>query len=118
MKNLSSSVVLILAVILVAAMLLPLSSLPGEAMASEAAAETEAAPTPEHWAFSKIFWAALTIAFSVMGTSWAQSRIGVAGAGAMAEKPELAGTIIILIAIPETMVILGFVIATMILVMT
>ncbi len=31
------------------------------------------------------------------------------------EKPELTGTIVILVAIPETMVILGFVVATMIL---
>ena len=35
--------------------------------------------------------------------------------GALAEKPELTGTIVILVAIPETMVILGFVVATMIL---
>jgi V/A-type H+-transporting ATPase subunit K len=33
----------------------------------------------------------------------------------IAERPELTGTIIILVAIPETMVILGFVVATMIL---
>ncbi len=42
-------------------------------------------------------------------------RIGAAGAGTLAEKPELTGTIVILVAIPETMVILGFVVATMIL---
>ncbi len=42
-------------------------------------------------------------------------KIGAAGAGSLAEKPELTGTIVILVAIPETMVILGFVVATMIL---
>ncbi len=42
-------------------------------------------------------------------------KIGAAGAGALAEKPELTGTIVILVAIPETMVILGFVVSTMIL---
>jgi len=41
--------------------------------------------------------------------------IGAAGAGTIAEKPELRGTVIIMLAIPETMVILGFVIAVMIL---
>lgn len=61
------------------------------------------------------FAAALAIGLSAIATGWAQSRIGAAGAGALAEKPELAGTIIILLAIPETMVILGFVVATMIL---
>ncbi len=59
--------------------------------------------------------AALSIGLTAIATAWAQSRIGAAGAGALAEKPELTGTIIILVAIPETMVILGFVVATMIL---
>ena len=59
--------------------------------------------------------AALAIGLTAMATAWAQSRIGAAGAGTLAEKPELAGTIVILVAIPETMVILGFVIASMIL---
>jgi V/A-type H+/Na+-transporting ATPase subunit K len=59
--------------------------------------------------------AALAIGLSALATGWAQSRIGAAGAGTIAEKPELAGTVIILLAIPETMVILGFVVATMIL---
>jgi len=35
-------------------------------------------------------------------------------AGALAEKPELAGNAIIMIAIPETMVVLGFVIGFLI----
>ena len=59
--------------------------------------------------------AALAIGLTAIATAWAQSKIGSAGAGALAEKPELTGTIVILIAIPETMVILGFVVATMIL---
>ena len=62
------------------------------------------------------FAAALAIGLPALSTAWAQSRIGAAGAGALAEKPELTGTIIILLAIPETMVILGFVIAVLILV--
>ncbi len=63
------------------------------------------------------FCAALAIAIPAIATAWAQSKIGAAGAGTLAEKPELSGTIIILVAIPETMVILGFVVATMILFM-
>lgn len=61
------------------------------------------------------FAAALAIGLTAIATAWAQSRIGSAGAGALAEKPDLSGTVIILVAIPETMVILGFVVATMIL---
>lgn len=61
------------------------------------------------------FAAALAIGLPALATGWAQSRIGAAGAGTIAEKPELTGTVIILLAIPETMVILGFVVAAMIL---
>jgi V/A-type H+/Na+-transporting ATPase subunit K len=59
--------------------------------------------------------AALAIGVSGLATAWAQSRIGAAGAGTIAEKPELRGTVIIMLAIPETMVILGFVVAVLIL---
>ncbi|MEX1173419.1 MAG: ATPase [Chloroflexota bacterium] len=58
--------------------------------------------------------AALAVGLGAIGTGWAQSRIGAAGAGAVAEKPEVSGTILILVALPETMVILGFVIGAMI----
>lgn len=63
------------------------------------------------------FAAALAVGIPALATAWAQSRIGAAGAGTLAEKPELSATIIILVAIPETMVILGFVVAAMILLM-
>ena len=59
--------------------------------------------------------AALAVGLSAVATAWAQSKIVSAGAGTLAEKPELSGTIIILVAIPETMVILGFVVAVTIL---
>ena len=59
--------------------------------------------------------AALAIAIPALATAWAQSRIGPAIAASMAEKPELSTTAILMIAIPETMVILGFVIAVLIL---
>jgi len=59
--------------------------------------------------------AALAIGLPALATAWAQAKIGAAGAGTLAEKPELSATIIVLVAIPETMVILGFVVAAMIL---
>jgi V/A-type H+-transporting ATPase subunit K len=57
--------------------------------------------------------AAGVMAVSALATAWAQSRIGSAGAASLAEKPELSNTIVILVAIPETMTILGFVVAMM-----
>jgi V/A-type H+-transporting ATPase subunit K len=59
--------------------------------------------------------AGLAVGIAAIGTGIAQARIGSAGAGALAEKPELLGSIILLVAIPETMVILGFAVAAMIL---
>ena len=62
--------------------------------------------------------AALAVGIPALATAWAQSRIGPAIAAAMAEKPELSTTAILLIAIPETIVILGFVVAMVILIRT
>lgn len=62
-------------------------------------------------------WIALSAAgvlsISAIATAWAQSKIGAAGAATLAEKPELVGTVIIMVAIPETMVILGFIVAVL-----
>jgi V/A-type H+-transporting ATPase subunit K len=58
--------------------------------------------------------AALVMSIAAIATAWAQSRIGAAGAATLAEKPQLTTTVIIMIAIPETVAILGFVVATMI----
>jgi V/A-type H+-transporting ATPase subunit K len=57
--------------------------------------------------------AALAIGIPALATGWAQSRIGPAAAASLAERPELSTTAIILIAIPETMVILGFVVSVL-----
>ena len=59
--------------------------------------------------------AALAIGIPALATAWAQSRIGPAAAASLAEKPQLSTTVIILLAIPETMAILGFVVAMLIL---
>jgi V/A-type H+/Na+-transporting ATPase subunit K len=62
----------------------------------------------------KAIAAAIAVGLCALATGRAQSSIGAAGVGTIAEKPETAGSIIILIAIPETLVILGFVVAAMI----
>lgn len=58
--------------------------------------------------------AALAVGLSALATGWAQARIGSAGVGALTEKPELFGSILIMLALPETLVILGFAVASMI----
>ncbi len=62
--------------------------------------------------------AAIAFSGGALATGLAQSRIGPAGAGTIAENPDLLGPMIILVAIPETLVILGFVVAAMIIFMT
>lgn len=59
--------------------------------------------------------AGLAIGLSALATAWAQARIGSAAVGAILEKPESLGTVIILLVIPETLVIFGFTIAILIL---
>ncbi len=59
--------------------------------------------------------AALAVGIPALATGWAQSRIGPAAAATLAEKPELTVIVVLLIAIPETVAILGFVIAVLIL---
>ncbi len=55
--------------------------------------------------------AAIAVGLGAIGTAWAQSRIGAAAAGAIAERPEMGGLMLVFLALPETMVILGFLVA-------
>ncbi|MFC1692070.1 ATPase [Candidatus Latescibacterota bacterium] len=64
----------------------------------------------------KYIAAAISVGLCAIATGIAQSRIGAAGMGSIVEKPETTGTVIICLAIPETMVILGFVVAAMIII--
>jgi V/A-type H+-transporting ATPase subunit K len=53
----------------------------------------------------------LAVGLSALGTGWAQSRIGPAGLGVVAEKPESLGLALIFLLLPETLVIFGLVVA-------
>jgi len=61
--------------------------------------------------------AGLAVGLAALGTGLAQARIGSAGAGALTEKPELFGSLLIMLALPETLVILGFAVSAMIVIM-
>src|SRR5690606_24553398 len=51
---------------------------------------------------------ALAISLTAIATARVQAAVGAGGTGALAEKPDLFGLILVLIAIPETLVIFGF----------
>lgn len=63
----------------------------------------------------RVIMAGAVVSLSAWATAYAQARIGTAGAGTIAEKPESAGMIIALEALPELIVILGFAVAFFIL---
>lgn len=58
--------------------------------------------------------AGIAIAAAALATAWAQAKIGTAGIGALAEDDSLFGQVLILVAIPETIVIFGLVVALVI----
>lgn len=96
--------VLVLASTLVIALLL----VPA-AFAAEAPAQAAGQLTLAHGLVALA--AALAVAFGAIGTAWAMSRIGAAAAGAMAERPEVGGLLLVFLALPETMIIFGFLVA-------
>jgi len=55
--------------------------------------------------------AGLAIGLSALATAWAQAKIGSAGVGALAEDDSLFGSVLILTALPETIVIFGLVVS-------
>ena len=53
----------------------------------------------------------LAVGLCALGTAIAQARIGPAGVGSVAEKPESFGMALIFFLLPETLVIFGMVVA-------
>ena len=53
--------------------------------------------------------AAIAIGVSALGTAWAQASIGSSIMGVLAEKPEEAFRLLVYMALPEIIVLLGFI---------
>ena len=58
--------------------------------------------------------AALAMGLSAIGAGWAQAKIGSAGQGTLAERPEERVFVLVLTALPEIIALLGFVMAILI----
>jgi V/A-type H+/Na+-transporting ATPase subunit K len=71
------------------------------------------APAGKSWAV--YLGAGLAMGLSAIAAGYAQAKIGSAGAGALAEDKSLLFPILSLMALPETIVIMGFVISFLIL---
>jgi len=64
---------------------------------------------------TKEFAAALAIGVPALGAGYAIALVGAAAAGAVAEKPEVSGKVLLFVALAEAIAIYGLVVALMIL---
>ena len=83
--------------------------IPAMAIAAEEGAAVDAATLPANVLIAKYAAAGGALAISAVTAGYTQSKIGAAGCGTLAETPEAGTTIIVLQALPEIIVLLGFV---------
>ena len=69
---------------------------------------------PEAWSWG-LMGAALATGMSSLGAGFAVAKVGTAAIGALAEKPELFGRLLIFVGLAEGIAIYGLIIAIMIL---
>jgi V/A-type H+-transporting ATPase subunit K len=89
-------------------------AVPAMAFAQETGAAATTAVVNPNVAIAKATAAAVTMSIAAMSAGYAQSRIGSAAAGTLAEKPEAGTNLIVITALTEIIVLMGFVIAFMI----
>jgi V/A-type H+-transporting ATPase subunit K len=99
----------VVAVAVAAAALWLIGALPASAQ-SAAAASTD--PAVLRWAFLS---AAIAAGLSALAAGYAVAVVGSAAVGALAEKPELLGRVLILVGLAEGIAIYGLIIAILIL---
>jgi V/A-type H+-transporting ATPase subunit K len=80
--------------------------------ATETAAATRVAGVDASWVF---IGAALATGLSSLGAGFAVAKVGTAAVGALAEKPELFGRLLILIGLAEGIAIYGLIVSILIL---
>jgi V/A-type H+-transporting ATPase subunit K len=83
-----------------------------DAVAAEPAAAAAVPPEALPWAFAA---AVTATAVSSAAAAYAVAAVGSAGVGAMAEKPELTGRVLVLVGLAEGIAIYGVIISILIL---
>jgi V/A-type H+-transporting ATPase subunit K len=81
---------------------------------STLAAEATAAVAPEVISWGMMA-AAIAAGLSAVGAAYAVAHVGSAAVGALAEKPELLGRVLILVGLAEGIAIYGLIVAILIL---
>lgn len=103
------AVLAMLGIVLVAGSVFVLGALPARA---QTPAPASADPSALHWAFIA---AAAAAGLSSIAAGYAVGMVGSAAVGALAEKPELLGRLLILVGLAEGIAIYGLIVAVMIL---
>ena len=98
--------------VMVGGTFLAVAAIPAVAFA-QAAPATTAVVIP-NVAIAKAVAAAVTMSVAAISAGYAQSKIGAAAAGTLAERPEAGTNLIVITALTEIIVLMGFVIAFMI----
>ena len=70
--------------------------------------------SPEAWSFG-LLGAALATGLSSLGAGFAVAKVGTAAIGALAEKPELFGRLLIFVGLAEGIAIYGLIVSILIL---
>lgn len=82
------------------------------ALAQEAAATVSVAPEVLRWGFAS---AAIAAGLAALGAGYAVAQVGTAALGALAEKPDLFGRVLVMVGLAEGIAIYGLIVAILIL---
>jgi len=100
--------------IVLAALIVTLAGLVIAAPLSYAASEAGGAAVAEGWGWAMMA-AAVATGLSSLGAGWAVARVGTAAVGALAEKPELLGRLLIFVGLAEGIAIYGLIVSVLVL---
>ncbi len=84
----------------------------GAIAAAEPGTQTAISPETVSWGLAA---AALATGLSALGAAYAVAQVGSAAVGALAEKPELLGRVLILVGLAEGIAIYGLIVSILIL---
>ena len=107
----ATAIVLLFAAAIVGAALFLMTSMPAGAQAA-AGATAVSNPDVLRWAFVS---AAAAAGLATLAAGYAVAMVGSAAVGALAEKPELLGRVLILVGLAEGIAIYGLIVAILIL---
>jgi V/A-type H+-transporting ATPase subunit K len=82
------------------------------ALAAEAAPAAAASPEVLRWGYAS---AALAAGLAALGAGYAVAQVGTAALGALAEKPDLFGRVLVIVGLAEGIAIYGLIVSILIL---